>query len=1100
MLMTHSSTNVLSAIAARSRTLPEQLHTLLADSLPTPDSSPETQAEIDRRLDFWCQVVAKGNWETFQKRLDWEDLPLETAHLLVSEALFQNPSLDVEPLPAWIKVLQQIIDAALAQSRSKSTSHRVLDPDRPIPFEHLSLPSVQVAQSLLKQRLEATDYIHLLSDSTQITLERKLLEALATLCTSALFDEFSRFRSTGDSLRDFLLLSLQSAPRCDQYQAFVDRHLQDGLLSLFEQYSVLARLVVTSVQSWVEATAEFLTRLTTDWTAIQQTFSPDRALTQVVSIEASIADAHKGGRSVMILTFDTGLKVVYKPRELALEVVFGEFLTWCNQHAIALPLKAPTVLDYRTYGWVEYIAAIPCESEAAVRRYYQRSGMLLCLIHTLEGTDYHYENLIAHGEYPILVDMEALLHPQMATQLGEFSDATLLLSHKLSHSVLRTSLLPQTKLSVSDLFSFDVSGLGKLEEQSIPTSTWKHINTDGMQVTYDSFSQVLEQKSNVPTLKDRLATPESYIGEIVTGFEQMYRWLIQHRELLLSDQSPLQRFAHQECRFLFRNTQTYSGILVRSLTPRLLQAGVARSIGLDVLSRAYLTFPEKPRCWSILEAEKSAMEQLDIPLLSVNTSSLDVVLPTGTVIANLFDRSSFDRVCDRIQALDESDLAFQSQVIQTAFYARFLEEPQFEASDPINLSQLKQHSVSSEQFVDEAITIAQTLRRSAIMAEDGSVSWLGASYQHRTQSFSIQRIGMNLYDGQCGLALYFAALYHITQDSTWREFALLTLNPLSQAIHAQDLTVTKLANFLGIGGGDGLGSIVYALTWISQWLQAPEFVEDAQRVATWITPEEISADRTFDVIGGAAGTILGLLALLPQVKASERTILREQAIACGQNLLTHQTGTEGAKAWQTWRRQKALTGFSRGAAGIAYALLRLYAVTEDSQFFDAALAAIAYEQTQFSPETQTWRDLRSQPNQTQLSWAQGAPGIALARLGSLSVLDTPEIREQIAIALNTTQRSILWGNDALCWGNFGRIETVLCAAQQLDQPERLSFARQTASTVLNRAQTQGGFTLSEVIPPGVSDPGFFHGLSGIGYQLLRIAHPDRLPSVLLWEG
>ena len=32
------------------------------------------------------------------------------------------------------------------------------------------------------------------------------------------------------------------------------------------------------------------------------------------------------------------------------------------------------------------------------------------------------------------------------------------------------------------------------------------------------------------------------------------------------------------------------------------------------------------------------------------------------------------------------------------------------------------------------------------------------------------------------------------------------------------------------------------------------------------------------------------------------------------------------------------------------------------------------------------------------------------------------------------------------------------------------------------------------------EPGFFQGLSGIGYQLLRLAAPSRLPSVLSFES
>jgi lantibiotic modifying enzyme len=35
------------------------------------------------------------------------------------------------------------------------------------------------------------------------------------------------------------------------------------------------------------------------------------------------------------------------------------------------------------------------------------------------------------------------------------------------------------------------------------------------------------------------------------------------------------------------------------------------------------------------------------------------------------------------------------------------------------------------------------------------------------------------------------------------------------------------------------------------------------------------------------------------------------------------------------------------------------------------------------------------------------------------------------------------------------------------------------------------------VPLGVETPGFMVGLAGIGYQLLRLARPDEVPSALL---
>lgn len=53
--------------------------------------------------------------------------------------------------------------------------------------------------------------------------------------------------------------------------------------------------------------------------------------------------------------------------------------------------------------------------------------------------------------------------------------------------------------------------------------------------------------------------------------------------------------------------------------------------------------------------------------------------------------------------------------------------------------------------------------------------------------------------------------------------------------------------------------------------------------------------------------------------------------------------------------------------------------------------------------------------------------------------------------------------------------------------------------VLKRKQFQGEFILSHKKTKNEMEHSFFKGLSGIGYGLLRIAYPDDLPSVLLFE-
>jgi lantibiotic modifying enzyme len=207
----------------------------------------------------------------------------------------------------------------------------------------------------------------------------------------------------------------------------------------------------------------------------------------------------------------------------------------------------------------------------------------------------------------------------------------------------------------------------------------------------------------------------------------------------------------------------------------------------------------------------------------------------------------------------------------------------------------------------------------------------------------------------------------------------------------------------------------------------------------------------------------------------------------------------GNRAWETGGG-KLEAGFSHGAAGIAYALLRLYEITGEAKFVEAAEEGVAYEAHIFSVEAGNWPDLLAADGPSYLvRWCHGAAGIALARLGGLGVLDTPQIRRDIEVATVTTQRFGLDGIDHLCCGNLGRVEALLEAGRSLSRPDLLTSARARAAQIVARAQQTGSFALHAALPEGMHCPGFFQGTSGIGYELLRLAYPEVLPSVLLWK-
>ncbi|MGK7874458.1 MAG: type 2 lanthipeptide synthetase LanM family protein [Xenococcaceae cyanobacterium] len=1086
----------LARIVGKASTITERLESnLLADEAQINDSI------INSRLKRWCQLAAKGNPQTFEKRLAWDGLDLNA----VRRVLGTVPLADNAPLPAWGETLAAVMEASAFISpetveEGDSEQYPFLNPEEPIPFEAVFVPFVQVARQ--KLIVQASSSYQFLSSVAHTTLERNLLQQLSGIGSLALQGEFVTFRNFDKpTLAPSLTQSSDGLPR-GQYKQFIQHLLRDGLLSFFEKYSVLARLLATATDFWIEAIAEFLHRLAQDWSEIQQTFPGETELGQVIKVKPELSDPHNRRRSVIAITFTSGLKLIYKPRNLGLEEAYFQFLAWLNERGIPLPFKILKVINHSTYGWVEYVEHLPCEDPEAAKRYYQRAGMLLCLLHALEGKDCHYENLIASGEHPVLVDLEMLLQPQVRNIEAEEDDAQgqAVAEDLLENSVLRISLLPRWEFAPDGKKIFDISGLGGFGEQETPFQVpkWHKINTDKMAFGYEYIK--LPHKANLPFLNGVTLLPNDYVEEIIAGFRQLYQFLLHRTEAISAPDGPLAPLAHQELRFMFRITKIYTMVQKNTLTSKFLQNGADRSIELDILSRAFLLYDTKPYSWSVLRREQEALEQLDIPHFTGYSDSEALVISPDRTVEKCFQQPSYELVISRLERLSNEDLAQQIAIIRGSLYSLIAREPS--SSSVPETGELAPDEVApltSEAIVEQAIAIATELKKRASLSADGSATWIGMEYIPQTGRFQLQLLGLGL-EGCCGIAFFLAALEKVTGGAGFRDLAFSALQPLRQVLNSSE--VQPITENLNLGAARGCGSMLYSLVRSSQFLAEPTLLEDAKRVTSLITPEGIANDRALDIVFGAAGAILGLLAL-HQVTADVKSL--ELAITCGQHLLKHRVvSATGYKAWKTIVGQKPLTGFSHGATGIAYALLRLYQVTSEAAFLEAAQEAIAYERSVFVPEAKNWPDFRpfvtaDRQVSFMTSWCNGAPGIGLARLGSLAILDSPEIRQEIDIALQTTQEFGLQGVDHLCCGNFGRIDVLLEAASRLSRPELLEMAHKQAAWIVARAERTGSFNLFDNLPQSVYHPGFFLGTAGIGYELLRLAEPDLLPSVLLWE-
>lgn len=609
-----------------------------------PSQTQTDDSVIDSRIDYWCQTVAQGNQVQFEKRLAWDGLNLGTIRQVLGSVHLADP----QDLPAWAETFRVVLectslDSALALDKNLLEKRYPLDAKQPLPFEELFLQFIDIARQKLMAQAGSTYF--LLSAECHATLERSLLQSLTLLCSKAMGDDFLVFRLYEQPFLTRQIGQLEGSDSTVQYDKFIRKRLAGELLNFFQEYAVLARLVATLTDFWVSNLSEFLQRLASDWSKIQVAFQGNAELEQVVSIQPGLSDCHNNGRSVIKLTFASGLKLIYKPKDLGLEEAYFQLVSWLNENGIPQQLKVLQLLNCSGYGWVEYVEHCPCPDQAAVARYYQRAGMLLCLLYSLSGTDFHQENVIACGEHPVPIDLEMLMSAvaRQEESLETSTDALSIAFDQITYSVLSTYFLPRWELG-RDGATYDMSGLGGFGDQ--PTNAyrlvWQNINTNSMVLRREDIK--IRSCSNVVILNDVRVSLSDYAEELVEGFHQMYQFLIAHRDTLLAANSPLSVLAHQRVRSIFRATQVYTSLLAETLQPKFLRDGAERSIALDVLSKSLLKYEKKPNSWQIIAAEQRALSHLDIPFFSTHPHRHDLTIGANKSVKHYFVESSYDHI------------------------------------------------------------------------------------------------------------------------------------------------------------------------------------------------------------------------------------------------------------------------------------------------------------------------------------------------------------------------------------------------------------------------------------------------------------------------
>ncbi len=1013
------------------------------------------------------------------------------------------------PLAQWIPDEMQCVPV----------EHNV-DPENPMSslngFTDLLTPHISHAQAQLIRRLGDIQAL----ESVVISPAHMVDLAVSSL-TAILFDHVSKVLTLELNVMR-LREELAGASGEERFQDFL-RQLKTCAFreSLFNEYPVLLRLVEDTTANWVRHWSEVAQRLTADHTDIEQAILGGASLGRLQGVVPTTGDRHRGGRHVTILTFDSGHRLVYKARSLAVDRAYNDVLAWLARAIGDHTLRQPRLLLRETHGWSEFIEHHACESVDGLIRYYDRLGAQLAILHTLEATDMHMENVIASGDTPVVVDLEALFHPRPAMdpkQAAVSPDAGLNAWDAYANSVMRVGLLPNWSHVGEDGEALELSGVGGKGGQWLPAAQpmLTAVGTDMMHMK--RIRVRMPAAKNQPVLDGRVASPGLFTEHLVAGFRKAYDCLLANRDRLLPADGLLAAFRRVEVRAVLRNTSLYATLLRDGCHPDLLRDAVDRDIHFEVLWRSCNTRPWLAR---IVPHELRDLRRGDVPHFRSRPDSTSLWTSDDEEIRDVFASEAYSSMQRRMAALSVSDRDRQCWFIMAALSAldsgTHAAPPRAPVADKTSEASLFVHAIPltarttpgvpnenpgtdgdlSARAQQHAMAIVERLRGLAL-TDGKDANWLGVTLENEKR-WVVQPLDDDVYNGRLGVALFLTEAARLESHEQAGELARITLDSCADRLeHAIEYereyeAAGRLPTPPFAGGAFNAfsgGALVYAHA-------ATVFGERRYARLSDILIERagqhLYADDQFDIMSGAAGYLLAATAL-PQFQSA--SAYHGRLAAASTHLIRHAVPQAAGVAWQTrMDATRPLTGLSHGASGMALALYRTGSLTGSDDCLDTAMKAISYERQCTEEAGGYWPDYRtiaisndSRRWPSMHAWCHGAPGIGLVRLRLLELAQdksfTVMLTDDLCLAVNETLNAGFPGNHSLCHGAMGNvlfIDEVWRHAPVMDEPER---RHTSVDQLLNSVDRHGPLC---GVPRGTETPGLMTGLAGIGLGMLRLA-------------
>ena len=815
---------------------------------------------------------------------------------------------------------------------------------------------------------------------------------------------------------------------------------KDQLNCFFLKYPVLKYKIDIKIDKFFNFNFEILESISKDRVKIQNKMNIKKFC--VKSISETEGDTHNG-KSVRLVEFEHGEKIVFKPRSLKTDNIIYSVMNFICSKNEGLSCYIPWGIDCDLYSWQEYIEDTPFNSEKSVSEFYYKSGVYLAIFLLFGTCDLHYENIHVKSNSPVFIDLEVL---GMGEASQNFSSFTFNLPQT---SVLNSYLLPIP--SKKEIMQFNVSGLfpdttnsktvtiNKFELNE--TNEWKFIQQD---VKAESVVEKL-------TYQGKRILPEQVELDIKAGFSIGLKTILDNKLEL----QELLTFLFKESvkiRQILRPTMVYSEFLTASNYQKYLKSFKYRNLLFNILLE---NFEPGNIGYYRVQDEIRQLENEDIPSFYMYSDSQNLYNDKLVLVEKYYAKNYFEALLERLNLLTYSDLDKQIRYINLSLSAYYAPVEYFQP--------IIKHSKALRDVKDIEKEYLEYITASVVESPEKQLEL----YSLQINSFANKEM-MYIEGLESGLYLSGGIILSLMElsDGMGERLGKELYNTISHK------TIAMLKSFkykVNIGVFTGVGGLLYLSYYLYNKLGDSKYVNTFIEIQQLIKQclQNNSTDAINDFIAGVAG----VLTLLCNIGQKNRNYIDEELVDLLQNSLNNNCTSNDD------------ISFSHGELGRCAALISLYAFNSSENVLnhiDDKINIVKANISQF------------QDNQ---SWCRGYIGyyLLLYKMCEQKLdLDGKFDLELEKLTISDIDKLLNLKNESLCHGISGNILILKKISKFLSSDVReycYKYVFNSLSDPFAIRWTRGSDYLLE---------SFMIGISGTLYAL-KLVEKDNFPLILLLE-